>query len=114
MPPRVAVSKRRQQERARMRRHVQAVGDERDRAEEQAADDLRNPNHGTERDHNPGAAFVAIVACAKKDVRVIAREGVRHGGLACYRLQSVRSNKPEKKAKRTRRGGIDYRRWPRR
>ena len=77
---RIAVSQSREQQRAGMRRHVQTVGDQRDRTEDPSAHDLRNHHHGAERDHHPGAAFVALVARAEKDVRVIALEGVRHGG----------------------------------
>ena len=74
---RVTVSERREQQRARMRRHMQAVGNERDRAEKQAADDLRDHHDAAERDHHPGAAFVALVALAEKDVAM--RVGVAVG-----------------------------------
>ena len=70
---RVAVGQRCEQKRARVRRHMQTVGDERDRAKDQAADDLGDHHEGTERDHHPGAALVLLVTLAEKNVRVGAR-----------------------------------------
>ncbi len=68
-----------------MRRHVQPVGNERDRAEQEAADDLGNHHDGAERDHHPGAALVALMAFAEKDVRVGAWQRVRHDGSLALR-----------------------------
>ena len=79
----IAVGQSREQERARMRRHMQPVGDQRDRAEQQSADDLDDHHETAQRDHHPGAALVALMACAEKDVIVAAR-GVGHDCVACY------------------------------
>jgi hypothetical protein len=70
MPTRVAIGQRGQEQRTRMRRHVQPVGDECDRAEQQAANDLRHHHGRAKRNHNPGAALVALVALAQEDVAV--------------------------------------------
>ena len=92
MPARVAVSERREQQRARMRRHVQPVRDQRDRTEQQAAGDLSEHHGRAQRDHHPGAAFVALVACAEKDMRVkIARDAVRHNPVLRYCRRARRS-----------------------
>ncbi len=45
VPARIAIGQGSKQQRTRMRAHMQAVGDERDRAEQQAADDLGD-HHG--------------------------------------------------------------------
>ncbi len=66
--PRIAVGQRREQERAGMGRHVQAVGHERDRAEQQAADDFGHHHDGAKHDHRPGSALVLVVAFAQENV----------------------------------------------
>jgi hypothetical protein len=54
-----------------MGRHVPAVGHHRHRAEERAADDLRHHHRDGQRDHKPGAPFVAVVLGAEEHVRVL-------------------------------------------
>jgi hypothetical protein len=81
MAPRIAVGERREQERAGMGRHVQAVGDQRDRAEQQAADDLGDHHDGAQHDHRPGAALVLVMAFAEEDVAVA---GCGHGARRLY------------------------------
>ena len=75
----VAIGQRGEQQRAGMGRHVQPVGDQRDRAEHQAAGDLGDHHEAAQRDHHPGAALVLLVAFAEKNVVVGARQGFRHG-----------------------------------
>ncbi len=70
MAPRVAIGEGREQQRARVGRHVQTVGDQCDRPEQGAADDLRHHHRRAQRDHHPGTALVALVAFAEKDVVV--------------------------------------------
>ena len=79
--PRVAVGQRGEQERAGMGRHVQTIGDQRDRAEQQPADDLGHHHDGAKRDHRPGAALVLVVAFAEKDVAVT---GSGHNARGLY------------------------------
>src|SRR6516162_6269420 len=55
---RIAVGERSKEQRAYMRRHVQAVGDERDRAEQNAAGDFGDHHEAAQRDHQPGAPLV--------------------------------------------------------
>ena len=74
---REGVGERGEKQRAGVRRHVQAVGDQSDRAEQQPAGDL-NQHHGPAKpDHDPGAALVASVTFAEKDVVMVKAE--RHG-----------------------------------
>jgi hypothetical protein len=64
---------------------VQTVGDERDRAEQQAADDLGRHHDDAQRDHGPSAALVARMAGAEEDVAVSRLAGpfvcAAHAGL---------------------------------
>src|ERR1700728_2037365 len=66
MVARVAVGQGGQQQRAGMGRHVQPVGNESDRAEQQAAGDLGDHHETAQRDHHPGAALVLLVAFAEE------------------------------------------------
>ena len=61
-----------------MGRHMQSVGDERDRAEQEPADDLGSHHEAAQRDHRPGAALVALVAVAQEDVAVKIGMIIRH------------------------------------
>lgn len=70
VPARVRVRERGDQHRARVRRHVEPVRDERERAEQRPADDLRHHHRRTQRDHHPRPALVSLVRCAEKDVVV--------------------------------------------
>ena len=70
VPPGVAVGQRREQQRAGMRAHVQAVGDQRDRAEQQAAGDLQRHHRAAQPDHRPGALLGVFMALAEEDVAV--------------------------------------------
>jgi hypothetical protein len=47
---------------------MQAVRNERDRAEQQAADNLRNHHEAAQRDNHPRAALVLFVAFAEKNM----------------------------------------------
>src|SRR5205085_6747388 len=53
-----------------MGRHVPAIGEQRHRAEQDAGDDLADHHDRGEDDHEPGAALVAGVFGAEKDVVV--------------------------------------------
>ena len=58
--------------------HVQSVGDERDRAEQQAADDFGHHHEAAERDHHPGAPLVRLMTRAEEDVGMGRRGDVVH------------------------------------
>ena len=75
---REGVGERRQQQGPRVRAHVQAVGDERDRAEQPAADDLERHHCGAKPDHGPGSALALLVPFAEENVAV---EGGGAGGF---------------------------------
>ena len=79
----VGVGERREQKRARVRAHMQPVGDERDGAEQQAADDFRDHHGAAEPDHRPCLALAVFVSLAKKHMPVESRKGVAlvHRGL---------------------------------
>jgi len=67
---RECVRQRRDQHRDRMRRHVQAVSDEREGAESDSAADFDQHHRGAESDDSPRFSFVLRMPSAKKDVRV--------------------------------------------
>jgi hypothetical protein len=68
-----------------MRRHVQAVGNKRDRADQQTADDLDAHHHPAQADDDPGATFVLIVTRTEIDVIV-----TRGDGAAVIRTRYLR------------------------
>ena len=68
MPAGVGVGQRREQQCARVRAHMQTIGDEGDRAEHQAADDLRDHHRPAEPDHRPGLALALVVSLAQEHV----------------------------------------------
>ena len=82
--PGEAVGERRQQEGARVGAHVQSVGDERDRAEEPASDDLGRHHRRAQGDHAPSLAFVLRVLLAEEHVAMRGEsDGIfAHGGLS--------------------------------
>ena len=51
-----------------MRRHVQAVGDEGDGAEQEAADDFHRHHDPAQGNDAPGPTLVALVALAEEDM----------------------------------------------
>ena len=67
----IAVGQRRQQQRAGVRGHMQAVSYERERAEQTAADDLRCHHDAAQPDNRPRLARVAVMPCAEKNVIVL-------------------------------------------
>jgi hypothetical protein len=73
-----AISQRREQKRAGMGRHVQPVGDERDRAEQKPTDYLGDHHEAAQHDHRPGAALVALVGLAEKNVAMEIGVAVGH------------------------------------
>src|SRR5262245_41815875 len=76
-------------ERRRMGCHVPAVGEQRHRAEQDAGDDLADHHDRGQRDHKPGAALIAGVLCAEKDVVVRPPvEGMGVHGLVSERAAS--------------------------
>jgi len=70
VPAGIGIGERRQQQRAGVGAHVQAVGDQGDRAEQQAADDLRDHHGAAEPDYRPGLALAGLVALAEEYVAV--------------------------------------------
>jgi hypothetical protein len=70
MAPRIGIGAGGDAERAGVRHHVQAVGEQRHRAEDHAGRDLDHHHHRGQRHHQPGAAFVAVVIAAEEDVVV--------------------------------------------
>jgi hypothetical protein len=79
VPACVTIGKSGEQQRARMRRHVQAVGNQRDRAKQPAADDLSDHHDAAQRNHEPSAAFVRVVARAEENVRMARRVEIEWG-----------------------------------
>ena len=71
----VGISQGRQQQRAGMGAHVDAIGDERHRAEHPAADDFQHHHRGAEPDHRPGFLLARIMVLAEEDVVVKAIGG---------------------------------------
>ena len=71
------VGERGEQQRAGVGAHVEAVGDERDRAEHRAAGDLDDHHRAGQRDHRPDVALALSVRGAEKDVAV-GKAGVTH------------------------------------
>ena len=80
----VGVGERREQQRTRMRAHMHAVGHQRDRAEQQAADNLGDHHGAAEPDHRPCPALAVFVARAEKHVGMrsgaAGTDGLAHGG----------------------------------
>ena len=72
----VSIGERREQERAGVRAHMQPVGDERDGAEQQAADDFRDHHGAAEPDDRPCLALAFFVSLAEKHMSVESRKGV--------------------------------------
>jgi hypothetical protein len=68
VPPREAIGERGGAERARVGRHVHAVGEQRHRAGEQTRDDLDHHHSGGKRDHPPRTALVHVMRRAEKDM----------------------------------------------
>ena len=76
----IEIGQRADQHRRRMRRHVPAVRYQRHRAVGGAGDDLDHHHRSRQRDHEPGAARIAVVIVAEIDVLVVRGEGmVGHG-----------------------------------
>ena len=69
------IGERGEQQRAGVGAHVEAVGDERDRAEHRAAGDLDHHHRAGQRDHRPDVALALSVRGAEEDVSV--------GGASC-------------------------------
>ena len=65
-----AVGEGREQQRACMRRHMQAVSDERNRAEQKAPDDLGNHHDRAKHDHHPGTALRLFMPGAQEQMIV--------------------------------------------
>jgi hypothetical protein len=69
----VGVGQRRQQQRASMRAHMQAICNERNRPEQQAADNFRDHHGPTEPDHRPRLALAFFMPLAEKHMAVTER-----------------------------------------
>ncbi len=77
------IGERGEQQRAGVGAHVEAVGDERDRAEHRAAGDLDHHHRAGQRDHRPDVALALSVRGAEEDVSVggtIVAHGRRDSG----------------------------------
>ncbi len=72
--PGESICQRRDEERSGMRRHVEAVRDQRHRAEQRTAADLSRHHGAADRDDDPGLALVARMIVAEENVLV----GERH------------------------------------
>src|SRR5579871_2689206 len=75
--PGVGVSQGGDQQGGGVRRHVQSIGDQRERAEERPTGDLCHHHEAAQADHGPGSALVALVTGPQEDVGVGARDGCR-------------------------------------
>ena len=89
MPAGEAVGQRGQQQRAGMGAHVQPVGDQRDRAEQPAADDLGRHHGAAQPDHRPGPALALLVGLAEEDMAMERRLGGAFG-CAAFGLAHLR------------------------
>jgi hypothetical protein len=69
----VSIGERRQQQRPGVRAHVHSIGHQRDRAEQQAADDFRDHHDSAEPDHRPGLALARLVPFREKEVAMKSR-----------------------------------------
>ncbi len=78
MPARVRVRKRREEQRAGVGTHVQAVRHECYRSKEETADYFCAHHRATEPDHGPRLALTLIVPLAEKDV-LVERRFVKRG-----------------------------------
>ena len=68
VPARVSVGEGREQKRACVRAHMQAIRHESDRAEQQAANNLDDHHGSTEPDDRPGLALAFFVPGAEETV----------------------------------------------
>jgi hypothetical protein len=68
MPAGIAVGECREQQRPRMRAHMQPVRHQRDRPEQPAADNLGDHHRAAERNHRPCLALALFVSDAEKAV----------------------------------------------
>jgi hypothetical protein len=82
MSARVRVRKRREEQRAGVGTHVQAVRDERYRSKEETADYFRTHHRATEPDHSPRIALTLIVPLAEEDMLMERR--FRKRGFDCH------------------------------
>src|SRR5215470_9535013 len=77
----IGIGERRDQQRAGVGGHVQAVGDQSDRAEPDAADDLSDHHGGGDADDDPGLALVVLMSIAEEVVLVSQIVDRAHGSL---------------------------------
>ena len=77
----IRIGEGRDQQRAGVGGHMQAVRDQRDRAEPDAADDLRNHHGGGDADDDPGLALIVLVGGAEEVVLVSQIVDRAHGSL---------------------------------
>ncbi len=82
--PRIGVGQGRYQHGPGVSRHVQAIGHQRQRTEQPAADDLNHHHHAAQSNDTPGLALVLFVARAQEGVVMpIRKRGIVnafHGG----------------------------------
>ena len=92
------IGERGEQQRAGVGAHVEAVGDQRDRAEHRAADDLDDHHRAGQRDHRPDVALALSVRGAEEDVAV-----------GCGRLSLIGAQTPDggRRGRASSRGGQD-------
>lgn len=69
----IGVGQCREQQRAGMGTHVQPISDQRDRAEDEAADDLGDHHCTAQPDDDPGLALTLLMGSAEEDMRVAVR-----------------------------------------
>ena len=80
----ITVGERRKQQRAGVCAHVQPIGDERNGAKQQAADDLGDHHQSAQNNDCPGPTLTALVIGTEKDVAVplgsVVETGFAHRG----------------------------------
>ena len=90
---RVGIGEGCEQQCARMRAHMKPIGDQRDRSEQPAADNLGNHHDSAEPDHRPGPALALVMVLAEEHVamecRITCAVDVAHG-VALFRLFQAR------------------------
>ena len=76
VPPGIAISQRRKQQRPGVRTHVHTVRDQSDRPEEEAADDLGDHHQSTENNDGPSFALATLLIGGEENVAVEVEVGV--------------------------------------
>ncbi len=105
MTLRIGIGDRGDAERARMGRHVKAVGEQRHRVEDETGGDFRHHHHGGEGDHPQRAARILVVPFAKENmaVRQCLDFAVERHDRSLFRVTADRRQRTRRRPARARR-----------